>query len=82
MEGVERPESEHILILRDAWVKLVGTQIAKHSTPGFIKDWALHVRVDHPGWIPEMKRNSSIILSKLKANYPSLSIRRLIFILS
>jgi len=82
MDGLEQPQSEHILLLRDAWPKLVGPQIAKHSSPGFIKDWALYIRVDHPGWLPEIKRNGSIILTKLKANYPSLSIRRVIFILS
>jgi predicted nucleic acid-binding Zn ribbon protein len=59
----------------------VGPQIAKHSSPGFIKDWTLYVRVNHPGWLPEMKRNNSVIFKKVKAKYPTLPIRRMLFIL-
>jgi len=81
MDGLEQPQSEHILLLRDAWPKLVGPQIAKHSSPGFIKDWTLYVRVNHPGWLPEMKRNNSVIFKKVKAKYPTLPIRRMLFIL-
>jgi len=82
LEGLKQPESEDILMLRNAWTELVGVQIAKYSSPGFIKDWTLYIRVNHPGWLPEMKYNHSIILSKLQTHYPSLPIRRLNFILS
>ncbi len=79
--GLEQPQSENILILRKAWPKLVGEQIAKHSEPGFIKDFALHVFVDHPGWMPELERIKRILLQKLQAQYRELRIRKLNFLL-
>lgn len=79
--GLEKPQSENILILRDAWPKLVGAQIAKHSSPGFIKDFSLNVFVDHPGWIPELERIKRFLLQKLQAQYRELRIRKLNFLL-
>ncbi len=81
LEGLERPQSENILILRNAWSELVGEQIAKHSAPGFIKDFALHVFVDHPGWMPELERIKRILLQKLQARFRELRIRKLNFLL-
>ncbi len=81
VEGLEQPQSENILILREAWPKLVGAQIATHSTPGFMKDFSLHVFVDHPGWMPELERIKRILLQKLQAQYRDLRIRKLNFLL-
>ncbi len=81
VEGLEQPQSENILILRNAWPKLVGAQIAKHSAPGFIKDFALHVFVDHPGWMPELERIKRLLLQKLQSQYRDLRIRKLNFLL-
>ena len=81
LDGLEQPQSENILILRDAWPKLVGAQIAKHSEPGFIKEFALHVYVDHPGWMPELERIKRILLQKLQSSYRELRIRKLNFLL-
>jgi hypothetical protein len=81
LDGLEQPQSENILILRKAWPELVGPQIAKHSSPGFIKDFSLHVFVDHPGWLPELERIKRLLLQKLQSNYRELRIRRLKFLL-
>jgi predicted nucleic acid-binding Zn ribbon protein len=81
IDGLEQPQSENILILRDAWPKLVGAQIAKHSSPGFIKDFTLYVYVDHPGWMPELERIKRFLLQKLQAQYRELRIRKLNFLL-
>ncbi len=81
VEGFEQPVQENILMLRKAWSKLVGAQIAKHSEPGFIKDFALHVFVDHPGWMPELERIKGMLLQKLQSCYRELRIRKLIFLL-
>lgn len=77
LNGLEQPQSENILILRKAWPQLVGAQIAKHSSPGFIKDNSLHIFVDLPGWMPELERIKRILLQKLQSQYPELRIRRL-----
>ena len=82
MEGLEVPQSENILILRDAWPKLVGAQIAQHSEPGFIKDFALNVFVDLPGFVPELERIKRMLLQKLQSQYRELKIRRLNFLLA
>ena len=81
LDGLEQPQGENILILRDAWPKLVGAQIAKHSEPGFIKEFALYVFVDHPGWMPELERIKRMLLQKLQSSYRELRIRRLNFLL-
>lgn len=81
IDGLEQPQSENILILRDAWPKLVGAQIAKHSSPGFIKDFTLNVFIDHPGWIPELERLKRLLLQKLQSQYRELQIRKLKFLL-
>lgn len=79
VEGLEQPVQENVLVLRDAWPKLVGAQIAKHSEPGFIKDNALYVFVNHPGWLPELERMKRMLLQKLQSNYRELRIHQLRF---
>jgi len=80
--GLEQPTQENILVLRKAWPKLVGAQVAEHSEPGFIKDFQLQVFVDHPGWLAELERIKRPLLIKLQANYRELRIRKLRFSLN
>lgn len=81
VEGLEQPVQENILVLRKAWKELAGSQIAQHSDPGFIKDFALYVFVDHPGWMPELERIKRVLLQKLQARFQELRIRKLNFLL-
>jgi hypothetical protein len=81
LDGLEKPQSENILIIRKAWSELVGAQIAQHSSPGFVKDFALYVFVDLPGWLPELERIKRLLLQKLQSQYRELRLRRLIFLL-
>jgi predicted nucleic acid-binding Zn ribbon protein len=82
VDGLEQPTQENILVLREAWPKLVGEQIAKHSKPGFIKDYQLYVFVDDPGWLTELSRIKRPLLMKLQSNYRELRIRQLRFSLN
>ena len=79
--GLVQPTQENVLMLRKAWPKLVGPQVASHSEPGFIKDFTLQIFVDHPGWMPELERIKGVLLRKLQANYREMRIRRLNFLL-
>lgn len=79
--SIEQPVQENVLILREAWPKLVGEQIAKHSEPGFISNFTLTVFVNHPGWMPELTRLKRPLLMKLQSNYQALRIKRLRFAL-
>lgn len=81
VDGLEQPTQENVLVLREAWSRLVGAQISKHSEPGFIKDFQLFVFVDHPGWMPELERIKRPLLIKLQASYRELRIRKLRFLL-
>jgi len=81
VEGLEQPVQENILVLRKAWPELAGAQIAKYSDPGFIKDFTLHIFVDHPGWMPELERIKGMLLKKLQSRYRELRIRSLKFLL-
>ena len=77
--GLEQPVQESVLILRESWEKLVGEQIAKHSSPEFIKGYALYIFVDHPGWMPELERHKLPLLMKLQSNYREMRIRHIRF---
>ena len=77
----EEPVQESVVTLRGVWPKLVGTQIAQHSEPGYVKDFALHVFVDHPGWLQELERMKRPLQVKLQAQYRELRIRQIRFIL-
>lgn len=79
IEGFEQPVQESVLVLRESWPKLVGQQIAQHSEPGFIKNNALHVFVDHPGWLSELQRMKRPLQMKLQSQYGELRIRQLLF---
>ncbi len=81
VEGLEAPQDETLLVLRDAWPGLVGQQIAKHSQPASLEYHALNVSVDHPGWVPELERLKRVLMQKLQARYPDLQIRKLNFVL-
>ncbi len=82
IDGLEEPQSEDILVLRDAWPKLAGPQIAKHSQPVALEHFTLCVSIDHPGWLPEMQRSKRILLQKLQSQYPDLRIKQLHFALT
>ena len=77
--GLEQPVQENVLVLRKSWSELVGVQISKHSKPGFIKDFTLYVFVDHPGWVPELKRISRPLLATIQSSYRELRIRKIRF---
>ena len=81
VEGIDQPVQANVLLLREAWPELTGSQIASHSKPGFIKDNALHVFVDHPGWLAELERMKRALLMKLQSSYRELNIRQIRFIL-
>lgn len=81
VDGLEMPQSETVLVLQKAWAQLCGGPIAKHSTPGFIKDKILFVRVDHPGWLPELERIKRMLLGKIQSRFRELNIHNLRFIL-
>jgi hypothetical protein len=79
VSGLEQPQDENILILQKAWPKIAGAQIAKHSRPACLKQFVLHVDVDHPGWLPELERLKRVLLQKLQSSYRELRIRHLHF---
>ncbi|MBN2164081.1 MAG: DUF721 domain-containing protein [Pontiellaceae bacterium] len=81
LEGLEEPQCENTLVLKKAWPKMVGNQIAKHSEPASVEAGILTVGVNHPGWMPELERLKRLLLQKMQAQYPDLRIRQLRFVL-
>lgn len=77
VSGLEQPEDENILVLRQAWPEIAGAQIAKHSRPESLQNFVLRVDIDHPGWLPELERLKKVLLQKLQSNYRELRIRQL-----
>lgn len=81
LADLEETQCENILLVRDAWPRLVGEQIAGHSSPASLENRVLRINVDHPGWMPELERMKRILLYKLQSKYPDLHIRHLHFTL-
>ena len=82
IESLERPVDPRVSLLKDQWKEIVGEQNALHSEPGFIKDFALHVWVDHPGWMPEFQKLKRTILVKVQKVFPGKRpVRKLNFLL-
>jgi predicted nucleic acid-binding Zn ribbon protein len=81
VDALEQPVQENVRVLRNNWPDLVGRPIAGHSEPGFIKDFTLHIFVDHPGWMPELERIKGLILQKMQSRFREMRIRKLIFLL-
>ncbi len=67
--------------LFSAWSEIAGIDEGSHSQIEEIENGIVFVRVDHPGWLQKLEFKKAGILSKLKKNYPELSIRNIRFLL-
>ena len=65
--------------LFSAWTEIVGTDEGAHSKIEEIEDGIVYVKVDHPGWLQRLELKKKNIMSKLKSNYPELSVRGIRF---
>lgn len=64
-----------------SWDKIVGVDLAAHSDAVDIRNGALVVEVDHPGWMQRLHMQRERILKTLQSKYPDLGIRNLHFTL-
>lgn len=60
-----------------SWHGIVGTDIAAHSKVTDIKNGALVVEVDHPGWMQKLHMRKDEVLRKIASQYPQLGVRTL-----
>ena len=61
--------------LFSAWEKIAGEDISAHSKIIDLKNGALQIEVDHPGWLQMIRLKERSILRALKSNYKALDIR-------
>lgn len=64
-----------------SWEKVVGVDLAAHSDAVDIRNHALVVEVDHPGWMQRLHMQRERILKTLQQRYPNLEIRNIHFTL-
>ena len=64
-----------------SWDKIVGVDLAAHSDAVDIRNGALIIEVDHPGWMQRLHMQRERILKTLQSKYPGLGIRNLHFTL-
>jgi hypothetical protein len=57
------------------WVKLVGEDLASHTRVFDVKNGALIVEVDHPGWMQLLQLRRQSVLAEVGRRYPQLGIR-------
>jgi len=58
--------------LMNRWPLIAGKQIAKHTSPAFLKQETLIVHTDHPGWLQEVRRLPQQHFIKKLAAIPAL----------
>ena len=62
-----------------SWQQIVGVDLAAHSDAVDIRNHALIVEVDHPGWMQKLHMQRERILKTLQQRYPNLGIRNIHF---
>jgi len=60
-----------------SWHRMVGTDIAAHTRVTDIRNGALKVEVDHPGWMQMLQMRKDEIVRKVAKQYPALEITNL-----
>ncbi|MFO7781709.1 MAG: DUF721 domain-containing protein [Spirochaetia bacterium] len=60
-----------------SWHRIVGTDIAAHTRVTDIRNGALKVEVDHPGWMQMLQMRKDEIVRKVAAKYPQLGVRNI-----
>lgn len=64
-----------------SWQQIVGVDLAAHSDAIDIRNHALIVEVDHPGWMQKLHMQKERILLTLQQRYPNLGIKNIHFTL-
>ena len=57
------------------WVNLVGEDLASHTRVSDVKNGAVIVEVDHPGWMQLLQMRRGNVLAEIARRYPQLGIR-------
>ncbi|NBB90445.1 MAG: DUF721 domain-containing protein [Spirochaetes bacterium] len=60
-----------------SWHRIVGTDIAAHTRVTDIRNGALKVEVDHPGWMQMLQMRKDEIVRKVAGKYPQLEVRNI-----
>ncbi|MFP4373030.1 MAG: DUF721 domain-containing protein [Spirochaetaceae bacterium] len=60
-----------------SWHRIVGTDIAAHTRVTDIRNGALKVEVDHPGWMQMLQMRKDEIVRKVGVTYPQLEVRNI-----
>lgn len=63
--------------LFSGWSRIAGEDIASHSRIVDVKNGAVLVEVDHPGWLQMIRLRERRILTALRKRYAALAITRL-----
>ena len=64
-----------------SWQEIVGVDLAAHSDAVDIRNRALVVEVDHPGWMQRLHMQRERILKEIQRRYPTLGVENLHFTL-
>lgn len=68
-------QGESYINFFSSWTKIVGFDLASHTNVSDIRNGAIIVEVDHPGWMQLLQMRQKSILFKVKKNFPELGIK-------
>jgi hypothetical protein len=60
-----------------SWHRIVGTDLAAHTRVTDIRNGALKVEVDHPGWMQMLQMRKDEVIRKVARQYPQLEVTNL-----
>lgn len=73
----QRLEQSQVFYL---WSQIVGNDIARHAQPVSLKNNILHIAVDHPIWLQELKRfHKLLLLQKVQATIGKRAVKDIVF---
>lgn len=62
-----------------AWPRIVGTDLAAHTRVLDIRNGAILVGVDHPGWMQRLHLEQKRVIARIQSEFPALQVRYLHF---
>lgn len=74
LDGKQFAEGQKWTAFFSFWKRMLGERLATHSRIRDVKNGALVVETDHPGWIQMLQLRQSALLKEISRRYPDLGI--------
>lgn len=77
VDAIGARDEKGVVPFVQAWPQIVGPDLAAHSRVLDVRNKAVVVGLDHPGWLQKMHMNQDRIVAAVQRRFPTLEIRYL-----